>query len=104
NWVVSAGFVRSLGPSCVEALSNRIINTHPAHRPSFPGAHGGRDALAHGVKVTGGTIRLVDTGVHHGPILTQSAVPNRDHGTGQRTSRRICDRNPRDQESADQRL
>src|SRR5699024_6532839 len=76
DWVVSAGFMRILGPSFVEAFSNRIINTHPALLPSFPGAHGVRDALAHGVKLTGGTIHLVDTGVDTGPIITQYAVPS----------------------------
>ncbi|WP_298415352.1 phosphoribosylglycinamide formyltransferase [Brevibacterium sp.] len=89
DWVVSAGFMRILGPSFVEAFSNRIINTHPALLPSFPGAHGVRDALAHGVKLTGGTIHLVDTGVDTGPIITQYAVPIGDDDTEETVHERI---------------
>src|SRR5699024_7817135 len=89
DWVVSAGFMRILGPSFVEAFSNRIINTHPALLPSFPGAHGVRDALAHGVKLTGGTIHLVDTGVDTGPIITQYAVPIGDDDTEATVHERI---------------
>ena len=81
DWVVSAGFMRILGAGFVEAFPSRIINTHPALLPSFPGAHGVRDALAHGVKLTGGTIHLVDTGVDTGPIITQYAVPIGDDDT-----------------------
>ena len=51
-----------------------MINTHPALLPSFPGTHGPRDALHHGVKVTGCTIFLVDEGVDTGPIVAQAAV------------------------------
>ncbi len=72
--VVSAGFMRILGPDFVRAFNGRIINTHPALLPSFPGAHGVRDALAHGVKVTGCTVHVVDDGVDSGPILAQRAV------------------------------
>lgn len=75
DWVLSAGFMRILGAEFVTAFAERILNTHPALLPSFPGAHGVRDALAHGVKVTGGTIHLVDSGVDTGPIITQFAVP-----------------------------
>jgi phosphoribosylglycinamide formyltransferase-1 len=52
-----------------------MINTHPALLPAFPGAHPVRDALAHGVKVSGATVHLVDSGVDTGPILAQEAVP-----------------------------
>lgn len=72
--VVLAGFMRILGASLVEAHAGRMVNTHPALLPSFPGAHGVRDALAHGVKVTGCTVHLVDAGVDTGPILDQAAV------------------------------
>jgi phosphoribosylglycinamide formyltransferase-1 len=72
--VVSAGFMRILGPAFVDAFPGRIINTHPALLPSFPGAHAVRDALAHGVKVTGCTVHVVDHGVDTGPILAQRAV------------------------------
>ncbi len=74
DWVVSAGFMRILGPTVVEAFAGRIINTHPALLPSFAGAHGVRDALAYGVKVTGCTVHLVDHGVDTGPILAQQAI------------------------------
>jgi phosphoribosylglycinamide formyltransferase-1 len=72
--VVLAGFMRILGAPVVDAFGGRLINTHPALLPSFPGAHGVRDALAHGVKVTGCTVHLVDAGVDTGPILDQVAV------------------------------
>lgn len=73
--VVSAGFMKILGPSFLDQFGGRIINTHPALLPSFPGAHGVRDALAYGVRVTGSTVHLVDAGVDTGPILAQEAVP-----------------------------
>ena len=72
--VVLAGFMRILGAPVVERFGGRMVNTHPALLPSFPGAHGVRDALAHGVKVTGCTVHLVDSGVDTGPILDQVAV------------------------------
>lgn len=74
DWVVSAGFMRILGPVFVDAFPGRILNTHPALLPSFPGAHAVRDALAYGVKVTGCTVHLVDHGVDTGPIVAQQAV------------------------------
>ena len=70
--VVSAGFMKVLGPAVLGA--HRVINTHPALLPSFPGAHGVRDAMAHGVKVTGCTCHWVDAGVDTGPIIDQRAV------------------------------
>lgn len=84
DWVVSAGFMRILGATFVDAFAGRIINTHPALLPSFPGAHAVRDALAHGVKVTGCTVHLIDHGVDTGPILAQRAVdvrPDDDEAT-----------------------
>ena len=74
DWIVSAGFMRILGPAFVGAFEGRIVNTHPALLPSFPGAHGVRDALAYGVTVTGCTVHMVDAGVDTGPILAQRAV------------------------------
>jgi phosphoribosylglycinamide formyltransferase 1 len=73
--VVSAGFMRILAPSVVDAFAGRLINLHPSLLPAFPGAHAVRDALAHGVKVTGTTVHIVDHEVDHGPILVQEAVP-----------------------------
>lgn len=73
--VVTAGFMKILGAPFLEAFGGRIVNSHPALLPSFPGAHAVRDALEHGVKVTGTTVHLVDSGVDTGPILAQEAVP-----------------------------
>lgn len=72
--VVLAGFMKILSPATVGHFRGRIINTHPALLPSFPGAHGVRDALAHGVKVTGCTVILVDEGIDTGPIVAQATV------------------------------
>ncbi|RSN00285.1 phosphoribosylglycinamide formyltransferase [Nonomuraea sp. WAC 01424] len=71
--VVSAGFMKILGAPTLDAFP--VLNTHPALLPSFPGAHGVRDALAHGVKVTGCTVMLADAGIDTGPIVAQEAVP-----------------------------
>ncbi|WP_205874552.1 phosphoribosylglycinamide formyltransferase [Mycobacterium camsae] len=76
--VVSAGFMRILGRQFLSRFNGRILNTHPALLPAFPGAHGVRDALAYGVKVTGCTVHLVDAGVDTGPILAQQPVEVRD--------------------------
>lgn len=72
--IVSAGFMKILGAAFLARYGGRIINTHPALLPSFPGAHGVRDALAYGVKVTGSTVHFVDAGVDTGPIIAQAAV------------------------------
>ena len=72
--VVTAGFMRILGQAVTSAYENKIINSHPALLPSFPGAHGVRDALEYGVKVTGCTVHLVDTGVDTGPIIAQQPM------------------------------
>jgi formyltetrahydrofolate-dependent phosphoribosylglycinamide formyltransferase len=71
--VVLAGFMRVLAPSVVRAF--RIVNTHPALLPSFPGAHAVRDALAAGVPSTGVTVHWVDEGVDTGPVIAQQPVP-----------------------------
>lgn len=73
--VVLAGFMRLVGPAFLERFSGRVINTHPALSPAFPGMHGPRDALAYGVKVTGCTIFIVDSGLDTGPIVAQVAIP-----------------------------
>jgi phosphoribosylglycinamide formyltransferase-1 len=77
--VVSAGFMKVLGPAVLRAIP--VLNTHPALLPSFPGAHGVRDALAHGVRVTGCTCHWVDSGVDTGPIIDQRAVRVEDDDT-----------------------
>lgn len=83
-WVVCAGFMRILGPAFLAQHGGRVLNTHPALLPAFPGAHAVRDALVHGVAVTGATLHLVDAGVDTGPILAQRAVdvlPDDDEAT-----------------------
>jgi phosphoribosylglycinamide formyltransferase-1 len=72
--VVSAGFMKILGANFLATFEGRTINTHPALLPSFPGAHGVRDALAYGVKVTGSTVHFVDAGVDTGRIIAQQAI------------------------------
>jgi phosphoribosylglycinamide formyltransferase-1 len=72
--VVLAGFMRLVGPIFLERFPQRVINTHPALSPSFPGTHAPKDALEHGVRVTGCTIFVVDEGVDTGPIVAQDAV------------------------------
>ena len=73
--VVLAGFMRLVGSTFLERFPGRVINTHPALSPAFPGIHGPRDALAYGVKITGCTIFVVDAGVDTGPIVAQMAIP-----------------------------
>jgi phosphoribosylglycinamide formyltransferase-1 len=72
--VVLAGFMRLLGTPFLERFGGRSLNTHPALLPAFPGAHGVRDALAYGVKVTGCTVILIDDGTDTGPVLAQETV------------------------------
>ena len=76
--VVTAGYMRLLGRAVLDIYGGRWLNTHPALLPSFPGMHGVRDALEHGVKVTGVSVFLVDEGVDTGPIVLQEAVEVRD--------------------------
>ena len=64
----------TLGPAVLARFGGRLLNTHPALLPSFPGAHGVRDALAHGVQVTGCTVFEIDAGVDTGRIVAQEAV------------------------------
>jgi phosphoribosylglycinamide formyltransferase-1 len=81
--VVSAGFMKILGPAFLDRFTGRVLNTHPALLPAFPGAHAVTDALGYGVKVTGCTVHLVDAGVDTGPIVAQEAVviePGEDAG------------------------
>jgi phosphoribosylglycinamide formyltransferase 1 len=73
--VVSAGFMKILGQKFLSHFCGRILNTHPALLPAFPGAHGVAEALAYGVKVTGCTVHLVDAGTDTGPILAQQPIP-----------------------------
>lgn len=87
--VVSAGFMKILGPQFLSHFNGRVINTHPALLPSFPGAHAVPEALAYGVRVTGCTVHLVDAGVDTGPILAQRAVEVGDGDTEETLHERI---------------
>ncbi|MCU1537699.1 MAG: formyltetrahydrofolate-dependent phosphoribosylglycinamide formyltransferase [Humibacillus sp.] len=87
RFVVTAGFMRILGPATLAVAP--VVNTHPALLPSFPGAHGVRDALAYGVKVTGTTCHVVDAGVDTGPIIEQRVVVVADDDTEESLHERI---------------
>ena len=76
--VVSAGYMRVLGPEVVDAFRDRWLNVHPALLPAFTGTHAVQDALDYGAKVTGVTVHLVDEGVDTGPVVLQEAVAIRD--------------------------
>ena len=73
--VVLAGYMRLLTPVFLEAFAGRVINIHPALLPSFPGVHGGADAVNYGVKVSGCTVHFVEEKVDSGPVLIQAVVP-----------------------------
>lgn len=87
--VVLAGFMRILAPAFIERFPDRILNIHPSLLPSFTGAHAVEAALAHGVKVTGVTVHLVDEEVDHGPIIAQEPVVVRPGDTVETLHRRI---------------
>jgi phosphoribosylglycinamide formyltransferase 1 len=79
--IISAGFMKLVGPRFLEAFEGRYVNTHNALLPAFPGMHGPRDALAYGVKLAGATLHFVDSGVDTGAIIAQVAVPVLDDDT-----------------------
>lgn len=87
--VVSAGFLKLVGPRFLASFPGRYINTHNALLPAFPGMHGPADALAYGVKVAGATLFVVDAGVDTGPILAQTCVPVLDDDTEETLTERI---------------
>lgn len=89
--VCLAGFMRLLSPVLVRAFPQRILNIHPSLLPAFVGLHAQRQALEHGVKVTGATVHLVDEQLDHGPILLQSAVPVLDGDDEETLSARILE-------------
>ncbi|PGH42721.1 phosphoribosylglycinamide formyltransferase [Micromonospora sp. WMMA1996] len=87
--VISAGFLKLVGPEFLTAFGDRYLNTHNTLLPAFPGIHGPRDALAYGVKVTGATLFFVDAGMDTGPIVAQVAVPVRDDDDEETLTERI---------------
>lgn len=89
--VISAGFLKLVGPAFLAEFGGRYVNTHNALLPAFAGIHGPRDALRYGVKVSGATLHFVDAGVDSGPIIAQVAVPVRDDDTEATLTERIKD-------------
>lgn len=89
--VVLAGFMRILSPVFVRAFPGRIMNIHPSLLPAFPGLHAQRQALEHGVKVSGCTVHFVDEGLDSGPIILQAAVPVRDDDSEESLAARILE-------------
>ncbi len=89
EWICLAGYMRLLSASFVSQFPDRILNIHPALLPSFPGVDGQRQAVEHGVKISGCTVHLVNEGLDSGPIVLQKAVPVRDDDTPEALSARI---------------
>jgi phosphoribosylglycinamide formyltransferase-1 len=89
EWVCLAGYMRLLSPALVGSFRQRIVNIHPSLLPAFPGLDAQEAALAHGVKVSGCTVHLVDEGLDSGPIVVQRAVPVLDGDTAATLSARI---------------
>jgi phosphoribosylglycinamide formyltransferase-1 len=87
--VVLAGFMKLVGDEFLTRFPGRVVNTHPALCPAFPGTTGPADALAYGVKVTGATLFVVDGGVDTGPIIAQTVVPVLDDDTSATLHERI---------------
>lgn len=87
--VCLAGYMRIVGRPLLEALPSRILNIHPSLLPAFPGLHAQRQALAHGVRVSGATVHVVSEDLDAGPIVMQAAVPVLDDDTVETLSARI---------------
>jgi phosphoribosylglycinamide formyltransferase 1 len=102
--VCLAGFMRLLGATFVSAFPNRILNIHPALLPAFPGLHAQRQAVEHGVKVSGATVHFVDTNLDAGPIVIQTVVPVLDTDTEDTLSARILEQEHRIYPEAIQRI
>ena len=89
--VCLAGYMRLLSPLFIKAFPNRILNIHPSLLPAFPGIDAQRQALEHGVKITGCTVHIVDEQLDHGPIVLQRAVEVKDEDTIETLSARILE-------------
>lgn len=89
EWVCLAGYMRLLTPDFVGAFRQRVLNIHPSLLPAFPGLDAQEQALAHGVKVSGCTVHLVDEGLDSGPIVVQRSVPVLDDDTPATLAARI---------------
>ena len=104
DWVCLAGFMRLLSPAFVAAWPRRILNIHPSLLPAFPGLDAQAQALAHGVKVSGCTVHLVDEGLDSGPIVVQKAIPVLDGDTPADLAARILEQEHRAYPDALRRL
>jgi phosphoribosylglycinamide formyltransferase-1 len=93
--VCLAGYMRIVGPAILKEFKAKIINIHPSLLPAFPGLHTQKQALEHGVKVSGCTVHFVDEGTDTGPIIIQSAVPVLEHDTEETLSERILEQEHR---------
>lgn len=87
--VILAGFMRVIGKALIDQYRDKIMNIHPALLPSFPGLHSQKQAVAHGVKISGCTVHFVDEGMDTGPIIIQAAVPAYHDDTEETLSERI---------------
>lgn len=91
EWICLAGYMRLLSPDFIAAFRHRIVNIHPSLLPAFPGLDVQAQALAHGVKVSGCTVHLVDEGLDSGPIVVQRTVPVEDGDTPKTLAARILE-------------
>jgi phosphoribosylglycinamide formyltransferase-1 len=93
--VCLAGFMRLIGRALLDAFPNRILNIHPSLLPAFPGLDAQRQALEHGVRVTGATVHIVDAGLDAGPIVLQAAVPVHEDDTVETLAARVLEQEHR---------
>ncbi len=91
GWICLAGYMRLLSPDFIAAFRHRIVNIHPSLLPAFPGLDAQAQAIAHGVKVSGCTVHLVDEGLDSGPIVVQRTVPVLDGDTPGTLAARILE-------------
>src|SRR5699024_5151229 len=89
--VISAGFLKLVGPQFLSRFGGRYLNTHNSLLPAFPGIHGPREALEYGVKIAGATLFVVDEGVDTGAIIAQCAVPVLDEATEETLTERLLE-------------
>lgn len=104
EWVCLAGYMRRLSPELVAAFPRRIVNIHPSLLPAFPGLDAQAQAIAHGVKVSGCTVHLVDDGLDSGPIVVQRVVPVVDGDNPETLAARILEQEHRAYPEALRRL
>jgi phosphoribosylglycinamide formyltransferase-1 len=102
--VCLAGFMRLLSPAFVASFPNAILNIHPSLLPAFPGIDAQRQALEHGVKITGVTVHFVTPELDAGPIIMQAAVPVREHDTVETLGARVLEEEHRVYPAAIQRV